>query len=404
VYELLNYVSDPSNANAAFALGLYFEDKGHVAAASVLYLRTAEFTSDDLLAYEALLRTANCYTRAGDRTTTTKGVLLRAISLMPERPEAYFLLSRLYEMCSDWHEAYTFAVMGQRLNHDHPRLRTNVDYPGAYGLVYEQAISAWWIGLFDESIHLLRQLKKNTAMLPIHIASVDDNLRRLEPTIWHTSLSYERSMYERLRVKFPGSRFIERNYSQVYQDMFVLTMLNGKRDGTFVEIGCRDPEFNSNTKLLEEWGWTGTSIDILPEATAQWEGRRKARVITANALMIDYDALLSQRDYDYLQIDIEPALQSLTVLLKIPFEKHRFGVITFEHEDFRGLKDNVKERSRSYLRSQGYVLVAADIAPDDYENFEDWWIHPDLVDPKIVSSMQNTSDAAKRADRYMLTS
>jgi tetratricopeptide (TPR) repeat protein len=401
VHELLNYVSDPTNPRLSFALALYYEDKGHIAAAAGLYLRTAEFSFDNLLAYESLLRIANCYTRAGDRTTTTKGILLRAISLMPKRPEAYFILSRLYEMCSDWHEAYTFAVMGQGANQDQPKLQTNVEYPGAYVLVYEQAVSAWWIGLFDESLHMFRQLKKNTTMLPVHIASVDDNLRRLQPTMWHHEIEYSRSMYERLRVKFPGSRSIERNYSQVYQDMFVLTMLNGKRGGTFLEIGCCDPEFNSNTKILEQWGWTGISIDRNPAATAQWEGRRTTRTITADALALDYSTLIDH-DYDYLQIDIEPAAQALTVLLKLPLEKYRFAVITFEHEDFRGHADDVKERSRNYLRSQGYVMIVGDISPDGYENFEDWWVHPELVDAQMVARLRDTSEGTKRADRILL--
>ena len=40
-----------------------------------------------------------------------------------------------------------------------------------------------------------------------------------------------------LKYQFPGIDMIENNYSQAFQDMFVLTMLNGKRNGTYVEIG-----------------------------------------------------------------------------------------------------------------------------------------------------------------------
>jgi hypothetical protein len=328
-----------------------------------------------------------------------KGILLRAISILPDRPEAYFLLSRLYEVDKEWQECYTYAIMGDRLEDGLPRLRTNVDYPGRYVFTFERAVAAWWIGLYDESLHLFRQLKKDPTMLPIHIASVQDNLRRLEFTVWREPLTYYESMYERLRVKFPGARGIERNYSQVYQDMFVLTMLNGKRNGTFLEIGCNDPSLLSNTKLLEEWGWTGISIDKDAQMTAKWEGQRKAKVITADAQGLDYDALISH-DYDYLQIDVDPVLQSLTVLLKIPFEKRKFAVITFEHEGFKC--PEAEERSRRYLRSHGYVMVIGDIAADGYENFEDWYVHPDLVDPAIIERMRDETEGTKRPDKIFL--
>lgn len=35
-------------------------------------------------------------------------------------------------------------------------------------------------------------------------------------------------------------------------------------------------------------------------------------------------------------------------------------------------------------------------------DFEDWWIHPDLVDPKIVEIMKNDNDEIKDAREYML--
>lgn len=397
--ELLNYISDPENAEYNFLLGNWYEDQGHTAAAAGFYVRTTEYSVSDLFIYEALLRLANCFTRQGCRTYTTKGVLLRAVSLMPDRPEAYFLLSRLYEAEKDWQESYTFAIMGQKLNEDQPKLRTNVDYPGKYALVFEQAVSAWWIGLFEESLHLFRQLKKDPTMLPVHIMAVQSNLQRLEGTIWTDPLIYYGSMYEQLRIKFPGSRSIERNYSQMYQDMFVLTMLNGKRNGTFFEIGCGDPTFTNNTKLLEEWGWKGVSIDIKPSITDKYAKERKSTVVTGDATRLDYDKIITE-DYDYLQVDTDP--NSLDVLLRLPFETRKFAVITFEHDYYCSPDPTARERSRRYLESQGYILIAGDIAPRKYDSMEDWWVHPDLVDPKIVERMRDISSGIKKADNYML--
>lgn len=176
--ELLDYVSDPNNVEYNFALALWYEKKGHTASAAGLYLRTAEFSTDDLFSYESLLRLANCFIKQGCRVHLSKGILLRAISLKPERPEAYFLLSRLYEVNKDWQESYTFAIMGQQLKENQPNLRTDVDYPGKYALIFEQAVAAWWIGLWDESVRILKQLQ-GTDMLPIYVTAVRKNLENI---------------------------------------------------------------------------------------------------------------------------------------------------------------------------------------------------------------------------------
>jgi len=216
-------------------------------------------------------------------------------------------------------------------------------------------------------------------------------------------IKYDRAMHERLRVKFSGSDAIAHNYSATYQDLFVLTMLDGKRDGSFLEIGSGHPTDGSNTKLLEEFGWTGISVDFNPILTAMFAKERKSKTITQDAVTVDYPGLIKQ-DYDYLQIDVEPALNSFNVLTKIPFDTRRFAVVTFEHDDYCsvGSSIGIKERSRGYLYSSGYVMVVGDIGLDDTMNYEDWWIHPQLVDPMIVTKMFNSAASIKRADRYML--
>ena len=65
-----------------------------------------------------------------------------------------------------------------------------------------------------------------------------------------------------LLVPFKGSDKIETNYSEVFQDIFVLQCLDGKKGGKYLEIGAADAVSGNNTYLLEkEFGWTGLSID-----------------------------------------------------------------------------------------------------------------------------------------------
>jgi len=71
-----------------------------------------------------------------------------------------------------------------------------------------------------------------------------------------------RNDLKKLIIPFKGSNSLETNYSEVFQDIFVLQCLNGKKGGTYLEIGAGDPINGSNTYLLEkELEWTGLSID-----------------------------------------------------------------------------------------------------------------------------------------------
>ena len=408
---LANYVSEPKNPRYNFNLGKVYEDMGHTAAAASFYIRTGEFACEyegnDLLAYEALLRLALCFEHQGSRIFTTKGVLLRAIALMPKRPEAYFLLARIYEIANEWQESYAWSIVGETLldhTQDFEKLITNVEYPGKYGLTFERAVVSWPIGLWDESMYLFRQLKKIPNKDWAISNATNNNLINLAHQVWKAPITYFDYLYEHLKVKFNGAIDIQQNYSQVYQDMFVLTMLNGKRQGRFLEIGCAGPYYGNNTALLEkDFEWTGISIDYDQEAINQFNFKRPTKTLCADATKIDYAELLkNDKDIDYLQLDCDPPLITYETLLKIPFETHRFAVITFEHDHYADEESDIRNKSRKYLESLGYELIVNNISPDDYNSFEDWWVHPDLVDKSIITKMKYLSDKPKKGDKYML--
>jgi hypothetical protein len=180
---LNNYLADPKNPTYNFTLGKVYEDMGHTAAAASFYIRTGEYAVEKennlLLSYEALLRLALCFERQGSRVFTTKGILLRAVSLLPERPEAMFLLSRIYEHNKEWQESYTFAILGENLKEHNPKpyLLTDVEYPGKYGFTYERAVTSYWIGLWDESKNLFLDLRRMLNVQNVYVNSIQNNLK-----------------------------------------------------------------------------------------------------------------------------------------------------------------------------------------------------------------------------------
>lgn len=179
-------------------------------------------------------------------------------------------------------------------------------------------------------------------------------------------------------------------YSQAGQDQFVVETLNEKFGGVYVEIGAYDPIEISNTYILEQgYGWSGVSFEIDPTRTDKFNQNRRNPCYTADARTYDYEALFDRlnlpKQIDYLQVDIEPAANSLDALLQLPLEKYRFSVITFEHDLYSDPNNAyIKNRQKHVLLGLGYVLAKENVVCNHPDlPFEDWWI-----DPKVVSYPQ----------------
>jgi hypothetical protein len=151
--------------------------------------------------------------------------------------------------------------------------------------------------------------------------------------------------------------------------MFVLSLLDGKRNGTYLEIGGDDGKAISNTYLLEtEFDWTGLAFEWLEgteNPTSGWKGylvNRKNPCLCEDATKADYAKLLKKykfpKQIDFLQVDIEPAQQTLDALKAIPHNDYRFSVICFETAIYLGANEN--------------------------NPFEDWWVDPTVVDAERV--------------------
>jgi hypothetical protein len=108
-------------------------------------------------------------------------------------------------------------------------------------------------------------------------------------------------------------------------------------------------------------------------------------------------------DLDYLQVDCEPSKTTFEILTAIPFEKYRFAVITYEHDHSVDITSSYRDKSRRFLKSYGYELVVKDVAPNDEYTFEDWWVHPDLVNPDIVSQMKSVNTDVTNIVKYFFT-
>jgi len=408
---LYNYILDTENPENNFALALEYKNIGQTAAAVSYFLRAADRTTDLNLAYECLLYMAACFNSQKNRDYTVRGLYQHAIATLPKRPEAYFLYARYLEWITQYAESYTTCNIAlTTADFDLPPLKTDIDYPGKYGIIFEKAVSSYWWGKGMESRRLFQQLVSEywDIMDEQYRNMTEYNITRLGSGPESQAFTYYfKDNHSKLRFKFKDSENIERNYSQVYQDLFILSMLDGKKNGTYVEVGGGAPFIGNNTALLEtNYNWKGVSLELNSEFVEEYIQTRKNPVLQTDALTFNYKKLFSSifdtKEIDYLQLDVEPAKNTFEVLLAIPFDEYKFAVITYEHDYYVDVTKSYREKSRNYLKMMGYQLVANDISPDGISNFEDWWVHPDLVDPKIIKIMQDTSEKTKKAKTYML--
>ena len=191
-----------------------------------------------------------------------------------------------------------------------------------------------------------------------------------------------------------------KSYAQLNQDKWVLELLQ-KRNGWFVEFGAHHPETLSNTKLLEEHGWHGVSVDPFPhgdwttrpntmliESAVTCDGRQIefvkadelggiAEHISAHAATVKdaeratissitpTDVLAASnapREIDYISLDVEGA--ELEILRAFPFDEYDVTLLTVEHNYEEPKRRNI----RNLLRTKGFRLIANNKWDDCYIN------------------------------------
>jgi len=184
---------------------------------------------------------------------------------------------------------------------------------------------------------------------------------------------------------------------QAQQDKFVLNILKEKKNGYFLEIGSNDPININNSYLLEkQYDWKGIMIEYNDFFLNSYKIHRPNSIhIINDATTVDYKNILEKNNmplsFDYLQIDLEAengsTIQTLQKLDKEIFDTYKFATITFEHDIYHTNFDDTRLKSRDIFKKRGYVCVFEDINNQGVNPYEDWYVHPDLVDMNYVNNL-----------------
>jgi len=180
-------------------------------------------------------------------------------------------------------------------------------------------------------------------------------------------------------------------HSQAGQSRWVWETLEHKTDGFYVDIGCNDAQFHSNTYALEQQGWTGILVDIVGGCES-----RKGTFILSDAanpnerLKLNYKHLPTV--VDYLSLDCDEA--TLGAFNALPWDRVTFRCITLETDLYRkGPED--RDKMRTMLRAMGYEIVAEDVVVEwpagTFVEYEDWICYPELTNPEMIKRFKSKS-------------
>lgn len=201
---------------------------------------------------------------------------------------------------------------------------------------------------------------------------------------------------------------------QAEQDKFVLNVLKNKTDGIFIEIGSNDPININNTYILEKtYNWSGIMVDVDDHWLPGYKKHRERSIHVINdAAKVDYKNLFETNNIpnniDYLQLDLEATngstMHTLKKLDSEVMDTYKFATITFEHDIYRTNFMNTRLDSRIIFEKRGYVNVFYDVNNTGAGPFEDWYVHPDLVDMNYVNNLKEKNNKHYKenvkCDRY----
>jgi len=188
--------------------------------------------------------------------------------------------------------------------------------------------------------------------------------------------------------------------SQASQDVFAYTITNKKQNGYFLEIGANHPITCNNTYVLEkDFNWKGLMVEYDRSFEELYKIHRPRSIYKImDARNVNYRNILDKNTYpenmDYLQIDLDvdnrSTLDTLILLNNTVFDKYKFATVTFEHDIYSGNYFDTQNISREIFKNRGYILVFPNVSvfwQGEYKPFEDWYVHPDLVNMDYVNSI-----------------
>ena len=359
--ELHTFIDDPMDPVNNYNMGVKYFLAEQYAAAFSHFMRASERSDDTRFVVRSLLYASKSMGSQGGRDAKELDLIAHALSIGYKYPEVHCIKAMYHSWRKDWTQCYATCCMALELIDTYEVDEPFLYYSGKESILNQKAMAEYHRARYNDSRATYNSILE---------MDISDWLRR---QIQNKMKEFPEPYAEPITCDY--------NHSQIFQDVFVETVMNKKENGTYLEIGAGNYSFGNNTLMLEEkYGWKGISLEWNKDLVYKFNTNRKNQCICADATKVEYAEILKDlpNTIDYLQLDCDPANVTFEILKRIPFDTHQFNVITYEHDYFNDPTKSFRQKSRDYLTSKGYILAVGDVTADREEqmNFEDWWVHP----------------------------
>lgn len=359
--ELHTFIDDPMDPVNNYNMGVKYFSGRQYAAAFSHFMRASERSDDLRFAARSLLYASKSMGWQQGRDSKELDLIAHALSFGYKYPEVHCIKAMYHSWRKDWTQCYATCCMALELIDTYEIDEPFLDYVGKETILNQKALAEYNRARYNDSRATYNSILE---------MNISDCLR-----------NHIQNKLKEFPEPYSKPITWDYNHSQIFQDVFVETVMNKKKNGTYLEIGAGDYKTGNNTLMLEEkYGWKGVSLDFNKDLVYKFNMNRVNKCICADATKVDYTEILKDlpSTIDYLQLDCDPPGVTFEILQRIPFDTHQFNVITYEHDYYNDPTKSFRQKSRDYLTSKGYILAVGDVTADREEqmNFEDWWIHP----------------------------
>lgn len=185
--------------------------------------------------------------------------------------------------------------------------------------------------------------------------------------------------------------YVRFSYAQEGEDLVLMRIFEGNRDGFYVDVGAHHPQRFSNTYCFHLQGWVGINIDANPDAIELFERYRKSD-INVQVGVSDQPGVLTYHFFD------DPALNSFDAelvgwrLRNTPYQVVRTCEIPVERLETILSKHLPEGKKIDFLSIDVEGLDYAVLTSNDWDKFR-----PKCV---LVESLASSVEGVFEGDLY----